>query len=173
MKKEKRNRFILLGLFILVWATIFYQILNWNSEVPALTETPKKNILTPRPALLDSTEYKLNLNYSDPFMTSKGARSRLNVSSSISVNGSTVEREIAKVDPSSVNELVVLPINWPKLEYNGLVKSSNNKQVGLLSINNKEFLVNVNETYKKIKINSITRDSIVVELQNEIKILKK
>ncbi len=59
------------------------------------------------------------------------------------------------------------------MEYGGKVKSSNNKQVGLLMIMGKRFLVKRGQEVEGIKVKEYSDESISLEYKNEIKTFSK
>ena len=61
-------------------------------------------------------------------------------------------------------------VRWPRVDYNGAISRHKKKRMlGLLRINNKDFLVREGQTELDIKVLTVESDSIVLEYQGDKK----
>ena len=149
---------------IAVWGGIAYQVIGGLSSDEMVT-TNQIVIDEKVNTVVDSFKYELNLNYKDPFAVSTIAKRN----TSVSVKNNQ-KRPLAnkKVKQEPVNKKA-----WPTIRYGGLVKSSNNKKVALLTISGSNFLAKEGELLKEILVKKYTEDFIVVEFDKEEKTIKK
>lgn len=149
---------------IVVWGGIAYQIMNGMSPEENIQNVQTITIAEPVKEK-EITRYKLSLKYEDPFHVSKPLSHSMRVADA-PINTSLVNR---KPSPP-VQEKT---IQWPFVKYGGKVKSSNNKQVGLLTIAGRSFLVKKGQVVKEVTVIDYSEESIVVEYMNEQKVISK
>ncbi len=151
---------------IIVWGGIAFQIvggLSDDDEVLIVSDP----ILKPLESSADTINYELTLNYDDPFQVSRRAKSSLRKNTKATlVSTSRIRSNKQNNKPKSV-------ITWPNVKYNGLVKSSNSKVVGLFSIGSSSFLAKKGETYKDIEVLEFSEAQITLKYQGEEKIISK
>jgi len=156
MLKDKRMIYLLLTLVVMIWGLVFYKIYSNFGEKKRV----EKNILLSKVkddnAQGDSI-FTLSLDYPDPFL--KGSEQ------------STVVPILNDIQNSRNDQV----INWPLIEYRGLL-TSKNESMGLLRVQRSDLLVKLGKIYFAVKIRAITKDSIFLEYQNEshwLRIIKK
>ena len=145
MLKNKKMTYLLIILVVLIWGLIFYKI---YSKFGGDKQTAKN-----LPHVVDKVEnglrdsvFTLSLDYADPFL--KGS-------------GQPTETPVKNITIPRV-------VNWPLVEFRGLLTNSSKKEsTGLLRIQSSNLLVKQGKVYAAIKIRTITRDSILMEYQNE------
>lgn len=149
MFKNKKITYLLLVLVVLIWGLIFYRIYsNFGGKIEVEKSMPHSVVIEKRDTR-DSV-LTLSLNYPDPFL--KGEDQSFDPLISLEQNDHI---------PSPV-------INWPLIEYRGLLTSNNtNESTGLLRIQNADLLVKQGKIYASIKIKTLSRDSICLEYQHE------
>ena len=64
-------------------------------------------------------------------------------------------------------------LTWPQIEYGGMVKSSNQREVGLLSINGRKYLVQKGGQYLGIEVLNYSEKEIQLLYSSEEKVIKK
>jgi hypothetical protein len=145
MFRNKKITYLLIALVVLIWGLIFYKIYsNFGGNRQTKDELPQAAI-SAEVRQVDSI-FTLSLDYPDPFL--KGL-------------GQPVETPVSNSGNTRI-------INWPPVEYRGLLSSnSKNGSTGLLKIQNSNLLVKQGKVYSAVKIRTITRDSIFLEFQNE------
>jgi hypothetical protein len=63
---------------------------------------------------------------------------------------------------------------WPTIEYKGMIKNNNSeKRVGIVGLNNKEYLVKEGEVLNGVKFMVISKELIQVSFQKEQKTISK
>lgn len=147
--KNKKSLYILLPLVIIIWGTLFWKVFMGSRA--KVMQQPKAITKAITSEEVKKERIKLNLDYGDPFLRS--------------IKGNQPISEPANVKPQlKVNRVVA----WPMLEYNGLIKShSTEKIVGMLNINNKKYLVRLEEVVQGISVVAIFPDSIVLMNQSD------
>lgn len=155
---NKKSIYILLPAAILLWVYIGWQIYQQVKE-PA----PVESIFTPTLKRVEKKEkpipFVLALNYKDPFLRSVNGKHS---------NSEELERKKGK----SVKKNNRRRIAWPNLTYRGWIEN-HKKTIGLLQINNKQYLVDEGLEYNGILIEKLYQDSIRIKKDNEVKRIVK
>ena len=152
---------------VVVWGGIAYQILGGFSGEEEPLDLPEYDESITE-AVKDTFHYELDLSYEDPFKVAHRKRNITNAThSSASFIGKTNRsRQQNKRTPAKV-------VQWPIVEYGGLVKSSNQKKVALLTINGSSYLAKEGETLKGVDIKKYTEEEILIKFNGEEKSIKK
>ena len=144
MRKNKKVTYLLISLVGLIWGLLFYKIYSNFGE----KRIAKKIISQPSTKVEEITKdstYTLSLNYPDPFL--KGIR---------------------QSDISAKNPVKAIIINWPPIEFRGLLAGKTKKEnTGLLKIQNSNLLAKCGMVYSEIKVLEITKDSIFLMYHDE------
>lgn len=109
---------------------------------------------------------KLILGYKDPFLKNNAIVSNPNER-----NNLPATRNIKKE-----NKISEKPIanSWPAIKFYGLVRNTtSNKMVAIISINSKQKKMSTGDITDDVKLEKITRDSILVSWNKEIKYIRK
>ena len=162
MKNNKKTLFILIPLMITIWGGIGYQIYTAN-ETPVAGGIQQFKVKKKLVQENDTSSYALLLNYNDPFKTST-RKKIINTQSTASTRAKT-NRNAGK----KINEIV----NWPALRYGGTVESSNQKKVGLLTINGKSYLVQRGDQIQNVTVLKYDQDEIKLSYSNQEKTIRK
>ena len=167
--KNKKLKYILVPLLIIVWGAIFFKIYNYtadndNYSVPFT----KKNILASETNSVDS--FSIYAEYRDPFLGSTN-----NYSGNRSNNANNVKK--VKNQQANIIDVKQSPVQnakWPQMKYGGIViNKKNEKATGILHAGNKDFLVQKGNTYENIEIKGVYKDSLVVKFGNVIRSIIK
>jgi len=157
MLKNKKITYLLIALVALIWGLIFYKVYsNFGGE--NLVEKSFPHAVVKFENGQRDSVFTLLLDYPDPFL--KGLGQQIDIPNTESV-------KVAIIPPV---------VSWPSIEYRGLLTdNSKNESTGLLKILNSNLLVKQGKVYSAVKIQTISRDSILLEYQNEsrwIRIIK-
>lgn len=165
MKQNRKNLYLLVPLFIAVWGIIIFQIVDGFEE----KTTPlviKDNTLEEIKFIKDTFDFSITLNYKDPFKITKSKEKSIITQRQLTTT--VIHKKVKQIKEKQVKNIF-----WPTIKFSGLVKSSNNKQVALLSISNKGYLVNEGDVIEEIKVLEVRKDSVELLFNNEHKTFKK
>jgi hypothetical protein len=154
--KNKSTTYILLAGTLVIWFLIFYRVFaGINSEDIAKYELPIKKI-TQVPAEKQEEKFILLGNYRDPFL---GATS-MSLQNSTTSSGNSSSRSFGKIKKAEVKKDET--IDWSFIHYIGIVNNRTTmKEVGLLAIAGKEYMVNEKDEINQVTIIKKERDSIL------------
>lgn len=147
MLKNKKVIYLLIALVALIWGLIFYKIYSNFGGTKQVEKNSPLSVIKAETLQGDSI-FTLSLDYPDPFLKGPGPSADTPILASVK---------------NRINSQVV---NWPLLEYRGLLNSNGkNESTGLLKVQSSNFLVKHGIVYSGIKIRTITKDSIQLEYQ--------
>jgi hypothetical protein len=160
--KNKRLTYVLLPLVLLIWGIIFYKIFTHGKDdnegfvESNIRKTNKKD------ASVDS--FVILANYRDPFLD----RSYRPALRTADMQNNMNNRTGLNMKPQPVN------IIFPDLQYYGLIANPKNKQkVGLIKMNNKDFILKEGESADDVKVLRLFNDSVMLTYMNNKKTIKK
>jgi hypothetical protein len=158
--KNKSTMYVLLAGVLIVWGLIFYRVFaGMNSDDTASFVIPQKKS-SQSTTQKEEEPFILIANYRDPFLGG--------VSRPISNAISTVNNSSRQFKSNLKKSKEV--IDWSFLDYIGIVNNKETKKnVGLLIISGKEYMVNDGEVINGVTILRKERDSIQVEYVGEKK----
>lgn len=150
---------------VIVWGGIAYQIVGGLDGDDTDFQTPDFDQPIQH-VQKDSFQYELSLAYDDPFQSSR----RRGIS-----RNTTVVRESGVPRTNNLNGRKKKPniIQWPQIKYGGIVKSSNQKKVGLLSINGSSYLAKEGDIFQEVLVKKYTEEEMVLKYNGEEKTIKK
>lgn len=157
--KSKKLTYILILLTIFIWGFVAFSLLHEDrdsDQVAAQSNFEEEQVL-------DTVSYHpLDLNYSDPFTDRKLLRTER-----VKLNNDDVKKH--NILPTASNSLLKKqPIKWPSIVYGGTINGSK----GLLSINNRQYIVVENEIYNDVSIKQVFQDSIELEFKETLRVFK-
>lgn len=163
MKKNKKTTYVLLLVVLCLWVVVFYRLYKSFFSEPALAvEGKKKNEIKAAPEA--DTRFVLQANYQDPFF-GKNFSSRI---------AGSIERIVKRTEKPKEVKKEEVPMDWSFISYIGLIKNQKNqKQVALVSIQGKEYMVSEGETISEVSFLKNTRDSIQISYQGKTTYLRK
>ncbi len=169
--KNKKTTYLLLLLVALVWGGVILQIikhLKQSANPEVLYNIPSDDDVF----VLKDTIFELSLDYSDPFLKWNGSST---VKASEKQKGA--ERNATSIKNRLNNRkenIKKKTIIWPDITYSGLIKNNEtNELVGLLTINEKTFLLREGESVESVFLSRFYADSITVIYKEEAKTIKK
>lgn len=167
--KNKTTTYILLTGVLLIWGLVFYRVFaGLSSEDEISYQLPQKKIVQDIEQNKEEA-FVLFANYRDPFLgnTSKAISGAGSVTVVPGNNTSQVKSK--KKEPEKKE-----PTDWSFLDYIGIVNNKEtNKQVGLLVISGKEYMVNDKDVINEVTIVKKVKDSLLVEYRGEKKWLRR
>ena len=154
--KNKRIIILLLVLAAGVWGTVIYRIFKTvqrQDYVQAQIPETKSDVLS---SLSDT--FSIVADYRDPFL------------------GKRIINQIEKGTTNSVVKPKSVPVatvtKWPAISYSGIIRNKTNpKELALVRIDQKDFLMKAGDVMQGIELSKIFRDSIVVLYQKEKKVI--
>jgi ribosomal protein L36 len=168
MFKSKKVVYILIPLNIAIWGYLLFRILNAYNGNNQIEFIEKSNPLTIK-SISDSIEYKLNLNYEDPFL-----KFYANSLSITDVRNSTNVKMNVKTPANSNNLNKDITLNKPlnDIRYIGLVKNSNSGvATGLITFNGQSKLVRVNDKIEDLVFKSFDKKCLVIKRGRDLVII--
>lgn len=167
MKKNKRLQYVLVGLVVLIWGTLAYQMINWQGGERAYS-IPEKNYLSLQ---IDSTQQRDSFvvvgKYRDPFLEGSFYNSGTKKTSKTSNSKSKYHREAPP------------PLNGkgkpkqPKIAYWGYSINDNEITRVRISINNQIHTLKVNDQADKLIVHEMHKDHVLISWAGEKKVIKK
>ena len=163
---KKTKTIALIIITVLVWG---YSALEWIDYMDASDEEYSTQVsqYIPQVAplkLKPQQKSDLQLNYRDPFLNKK---TKNKVTAQAPVFSSTNRQQTRTPSPIKPKETTV--IKWPKIVYSGVI----NNQLGLLKIDDKDYLVKAGDVKNEVIINEIFSDKIIISFKAEQKEFEK
>lgn len=156
--KNKKLTYLLITLVVLIWGFVVFSIFGEN-DVEVQNEYVFNDFSVEEK---DSTiTQKLDLSYSDPFLSRKLLSTRYTGGSSNPVKKSNNQRFLPKKH--------VKTVSWPAIEYGGTI----NTRKGLVKVNNRLEIISVGDTLNHVIITKLFADSIFVSFKSETKTIHK
>jgi hypothetical protein len=157
--KNKKNLYILLPITLFVWVAIIYKVfISMGDKEETFNNKPKLELSTEDNIFKEDT-IKLKLSYPDPFLKAPFISKNSQSEKKTDIKSKLTENEF---------------IQWPTIQYYGLVKNSKTKQQKInLSINGKMYIMKRRELKDNIRLLQIYNDSIECVYNNEKKTIKK
>lgn len=154
--KNKKLTYAFIPVVIAIWGYVFYNLFGSKGSDDKTINFRKVNPteqISPLP--LDS--FSILADYRDPFL------------------GNMVENENRVKTGSGVAAPVIKGNTpWPKVTYFGRIKNqTNNKQLILIQINGKQRRMQLNQETDGITLMKISRDSVQVKFNKELKYIKR
>lgn len=152
----------MLPIVFLVWGIVFYQLYLYFFSTPTYV-TEKTEVIVNVDEIKKDT-FSIVANYRDPFL---GENIRLTQPKTTN-NQSSQPKVQKNIAPKPLDN------PWPTIEYKGMIKNNNSeKRVGIVGLNNKEYLVKEGEVLNGVKFMVISKELIQVSFQKEQKTISK
>ena len=162
--KNKKLLYILIPATVFIWGAIAYTIFSHLRQNFDFDEVQYLPDLQAGSESLQSS-YTLLANYSDPF--------RIRKKKTHVVRKKTAAPTIRHTQTNlPYNRPVQQRIYWPAVIYNGLIMNEQ-KQVALIQIDSKKFLITEGEERERIRLLKMFPDSVRLEFEGETKTFKK
>lgn len=159
--KNRKSIYLLLPLAIVVWGLIIYKIFTY---IHGSKYTYSTQLLYSQSdsAQANPDTIKLIASYRDPFLGNTSVVTPVNISKHNA--GLTKEDFFPQTNQ----------VKWPDIIYNGLITGKQgNEKIGLVIINNRNYLVRRGEIREDALFSDPFPDSIVVFFQKQRRIIKK
>ncbi len=157
--KNKKFIWILLPGVLIIWGLIFFQVRKAvsSSNQPISTTVPLEQLHT---EVRDSSNYKLKLDYADPFLKNRKPLVRTKSTAN------PTPKKITK--PKVMKTITKLPLKWPNVVYKGLISNKKgNKSIYLLEVDGASLLMTAGEERDHLKLLKAYQDSVRVEYKGD------
>ena len=162
--KNKKSIYLLVILVVAIWGLIIFRIVRISHKEPVY-QVSNKSVATIEKYELVSDSFILVANYPDPFLKNivKNSPRR--------IQGPTpVVTSRSKNKPGKEKAEVAKKVNWPAIQYGGLIHNNkSNKTTGLLIINGNSNIMEQGNTYEELTLERLFNDSCIVLFNNEHK----
>lgn len=148
--KNRKMLIVLVPAVLIIWGAVIYSIYS-HLQGPDLNMKRQDRFVLHKNSDIDTSKYRLLANYRDPFGT-----------------GNKIREDDLERENLLKNQHLDIPVNWPQIEYRGLI-INNKKWVALLKINNSNFLMQVGEEKSNIKLIKMYNDSALLKFQKATK----
>ncbi len=168
--RNKKTTYLLIGLVVIVWGAIVYQIFDHVKGVDPIDSGLLAFQNDSTFSLVDSS-YTLKLNYKDPFLKGGYVASTTAGPKAVENNSrSGIRRRIRQATPPPTKPAIV----WPEIVFSGIIlNDKTNEELGLIQIGESSYLFREGETRKDLHLLNLYPDSVQVKFQEEIKTIKK
>ena len=164
--KNKKLTYILLPLVIIVWGLVIYRIFFEGKTKPENISAVAKPVIK-ESSKEEKSKYKLIANYRDPFLSSikqSFVKTENNKEKEENNRSSNLRRRRTNISRT----------RWPEISYGGFIEGDKDQKIIiLLSIKNRDYLVQEGDTVDQIFIKAFYNDSLIVVYNEEEKTLKK
>jgi len=155
--KNKKLLYFLLPAAVVLWGIIIYKVfISVGTESEAAVDFSQGNRQS---FVTTDTIFKLKADYPDPFLKRY-------------MPGSTSK----PVEPAGEKKTVTAqpvaakPVNWPEISFGGKIENNDSRsEIYLISVNRRNYLVNVNGQVSDIKLVKASEDSVVVQMLGQSK----
>lgn len=160
---KKLSTYILLAIFIGIWAFVGFSIYGYFSK----DESNTLPINTSEATSFQTDTFSLLANYTDPF-TSKSYNNVAINKPVISTNIKATNPARKTPDVSLKTSVIVTPkINVP-VYFKGVIDNIHTKnKVAIIRVNNSDVLLKIGEQYQDITLKSISSESILIQRKGE------
>lgn len=153
--KKKYFNIILILVVAFIWGKLIYKYTRNSTQVPMLVSQPKTNKTSIN---IEKTSFKIKNLDRDPFLNKM------------------VSKKTKKKHKKIVKKAIVSKnITWPRISYLGFIKNKNTtKKLAILKVNGS--IKNIKEATffnENIYIRKIYKDSIILQLNKQLKTIKK
>lgn len=165
--KNKKLIYILVPAVLIIWLMVIFRIAGYVNASDS-EDYFTGNIYQEEPSKNEKDTFSILADYRDPFL---GSSARFYKAEEIFTEDEPrVQETKPKPVPATDNKTTIKSIKWPDLEFGGLILQESTKQVvGLMKINNKEFLIRAEDSFLGVTIDKIYKDSVEVEFLDEKK----
>jgi len=166
---KKKVNYILIPLVLLIWGGVIYTAINGlsnNDDGYVINQAlPEVNM-----DQIKSDSFTLLANYRDPFLKRRYYSTTSTKNRSSTTNGSKSITNLKKTSKVEKKETM----NWNFISYHGKIKNQQTtKNVGMLTIKGKDYLINEGETIEEVRLVKLLEDSIKVSYRENYAYIKK
>lgn len=148
----------------MIWGIIGWKIYAATKENDEVNLPNSQSLNLPSEKAEVPDTYQLLLDYPDPFLGKSTSPVKFNTNPNPVKNNTPIPPAII---PKQTNE-------WPEIKYSGLVKSpKDGKVVGFLSVDGVSHFVKNGDVVGVVSVQNIWRDSVMVYMGKEKKVVRK
>lgn len=165
--KNKKMTYFLVPVVIIIWGLVIYKIFSYTDSSSDKNAIPTISNQKETIAIEKDT-FSIIADYKDPFL-----------GKNISIydedyNNETESENDKKKVPEVKKEEPKINIKWPSIIYGGIIYNAKTKKsVGLVKINNRDYLGNKGNKIEEIEIVEMYNDSIKVKFSEQLKTIIK
>ncbi len=150
--KNTKITYLLIGIVILIWGIIVFRLVSTVTD-DHTTKTKYSNNIARKEKEINEN-YKLKLNYRDPFL------------------GKSYKKELPKRKIIKKPIITVPTINLDGIQLKGVIRNNKHK-IAIVNFNGQEQLIKEGDTYNNIRFVKYYNDSIVLMVGKTRSVLKK
>lgn len=154
--KKKYFNIVLILVVVFIWGKLIYKYTRNSTQVSILVSQPKTN---KKSINIEKTSFKIKNLDRDPFLNKMVSKKPKNQQHKTTVKKSVVSKNIT----------------WPRISYLGFIKNKKTtKKLAILKVNGS--IKNIKEATffnENIYIRKIYKDSIILQLNKQLKTIKK
>lgn len=160
---KKLSTYILLAVFIGIWAFVGFSIYGFFSKA----ESNTLSINTSETTSFQTDTFSLLANYSDPFSSKSIHHVSINKPVEYkSIKPANPIRKTPETNPKT--PVIITPKANVPVYFKGVIDNIHAKnKVAILRINNSDILLKIGEQYQDITLKSISAESILIQRKGE------
>lgn len=157
--KFLKNTYVLVVAVVIIWGIIGYHLYNFIKRDDVSVMVKKDHI----PLTQDDSvrHYTLLINYRDPFFAS---------------SVKTLHHRSKEISPRKASVIVnnAHNIEWPKLQYKGIVENSQaRKKIALINVNGLGSLVKEGDMLGAVRVHKIWKDSLELRVDRTSRVIQR
>lgn len=161
--KNKKVTTLLIIVVVGIWGVIFFRLVSSMSGEDDYIGRSDIRVKINAKDFQEIKPYILIAKYRDPFL-----------GRTFHEEGKGVISQRKNIPIVKKETIPAVEIDWSFIKYLGLINNSKiNKKVGLISINNDEYMISDGDVIKEVKCIKTYKDSICISYQGKIKCLKR
>ncbi|TAJ09154.1 hypothetical protein DMA11_20670 [Marinilabiliaceae bacterium JC017] len=173
LKKNPKMVYLLGALVIVIWAAIFIRFFSYQNTDYTFRIKPNHKIKEAK-TVKRTTDYKLLLNYDDPFLKKGQVPVCYTSGSEMSVNDESLSLVAEKRVIEEKRKDEATTNNIPAIEYHGMISNtSQQKKVAILEVGKVRCIMEEGDKKGGIKILTIQQDSLILLFENTELVYKK
>lgn len=169
MKKDnKKVQYALLGMVLLIWGTVGYRMINWNSTGESYTASPYASIPLIETDQIKRDSFVIKANYRDPFLNG----SRIKTATTSNKSSASSSKKYNRKAPPTVKGLdKKSKVKPPEFKYLGYSLNENEVTRVRISIDGRAFTFTLNEKKEKIRVKEMYKDSVIIRYKGNAQTL--
>ncbi len=166
--KSNKSTYILIAIAVVVWSLIIFRVIHFtNSEENVITKKPNRNVDSQTDDR--AFEYKLILEYEDPFLKQLTSNRITDNRAKVAIEKKTIKRK------EIVAALKEDGIKKPEISYMGMMQNKAKRKsiVALVIIDKNNHIMEEGSKIKDILLSKVWKDSIQINWNKEHFIIQK
>jgi hypothetical protein len=174
-QKDKKLQYVLLALVVFIWGTLIYNFMSWNGNEEYLVSDDYAVLPIKVNQEAQRDTFDILLDWSDPFKVGRSGRSKSSKSSSSSSVNTSPKKGYTRPAPPPIpgSKADKKKAVFPKVVYQGY--SINDSQITRVrvKVGAKTRTLKLGQTYEKMTLVSMAKDSISLVFGEERKVFLK